>query len=291
MKQIFKIFLVVFLSINLTNAQQSKVIEGLSVQSKILNSNVNFSIYLPPDYQTSERSYPVVYLLHGYTDDETAWIQYGEVNRVLDEGIASGKLPPMIVVMPDAGVTWYINNHDGKVRYEDMFIQEFLPYIESTYRIRTKKRYRGIAGLSMGGYGSFLFALKYPDLFVACAPLSAAIYTENEVISYSQERWDKTEAVMYGKGLKGKKRLTKHWVANNPLHLLKNLDIKKVKSVRYYFDCGDDDFLYKGNAATHILLKDLGIPHEFRMRDGHHNWIYWRSGISDALAFIGQSFH
>jgi S-formylglutathione hydrolase FrmB len=210
---------------------------------------------------------------------------------MLDEGITSGKLPPMIVVMPDAGVTWYINDHDGKVRYEDMFIQEFLPFIEATYRIRTKKRYRGIAGLSMGGYGAFVFALKYPDLFAASAPLSAAIYTEEEVISKSQERWDRTEAVMYGKGLKGKKRLTKHWLANNPLHLLKALDINKIKSVRYYFDCGDDDFLYRGNAATHILLKNMGIPHEFRMRDGAHNWAYWRSGISDALAFIGDSFH
>jgi len=136
-----------------------------------------------------------------------------------------------------------------------------------------------------------LFALKYPDLFTASASLSAAIYTKDEVIAKSQTSWDKTEAVMYGKGLKGKKRLTKHWFANNPLYLLKELDIKRIKSVRYYFDCGDDDFLYRGNAATHVLLKELDIPHEFRMRDGAHNWTYWRSGISDALAFIGQSFH
>jgi len=291
MKQMLRIILILFLSMNFAIAQQGKVIEGLSMESTILKDSVNFSIYLPPDYEISERKYPVVYLLHGYTDDETAWVQYGEVNRMLDEGILSGKLPPMIVVMPDAGVTWYINDHDGKVRYEGMFIKEFLPYIESTYRIRTKKRYRGIAGLSMGGYGAFMFALKYPDLFTASAPLSAAIYTEEEVISHTQDRWDRTEAIMYGKGLKGKKRLTKHWIANNPLHLIKTLDINKIKSVRYYFDCGDDDFLYRGNAATHVLLKNLGIPHEFRIRDGHHNWIYWRSGISDALAFIGQSFH
>jgi len=291
MKKLFSLFIVLFITINFTNAQQGKVIEGLSMASSILKDSVNFSVYLPADYETSERSYPVVYLLHGYTDDETAWVQFGEVNRILDKDIASGKLPPMIVVMPDAGVTWYINDHDGKVRYEDMFIKEFLPYIESTYRIRTQKRYRGITGLSMGGYGAFVLALKHPELFAASALLSAAIYTEEEVISYSQERWDKTEAVMYGKGLKGKKRLTKHWVANNPLHILKKLDIKKIKSVRYYFDCGDDDFLYRGNATTHVLMKDMGIPHEFRIRDGAHNWDYWRSGISDALAFIGQSFH
>ncbi len=291
MKKTAFLILALFMSYGISYAQQGKVIEGLSMTSTILKDSVNFSIYLPPDYETSERSYPVVYLLHGYTDDETAWVQYGEVNRMLDEGIASGKLPPMIIVMPDAGVTWYINDYDGKVRYEDMFIKEFLPFIESTYRIRTKKRYRGIAGLSMGGYGAFVLALKHPELFAASTPLSAAIYTDEEMIAKTQKRWEKTEAVMYGKGLKGKNRITKHWVANNPLQLLKTLDIEKIKSVRYYFDCGDDDFLYRGNAAAHILMKDLGISHEFRIRDGAHNWEYWRTGISDALAFIGQSFH
>ncbi len=291
MKKVITVFLTLVVGIGISFAQQGKIIEGLSMNSKLLKDSVNFSVYIPADYDVSERKYPVVYLLHGYTDDETAWVQFGEVNRILDEDIASGKIPPMIVVMPDAGVTWYINDHDGKVRYEDMFIEEFLPYIESTYRIRAKKRYRGIAGLSMGGYGAFVLALKHSGLFAASAPLSAAIYTEEEVISKSQERWDRTEAVMYGKGLKGKKRLTEHWVANNPLHLLRKLDVEKIKSVRYYFDCGDDDFLYKGNAAIHVLLKDLKIPHEFRMRNGAHNWAYWRSGISDALEFIGQSFH
>ncbi len=291
MKNTITIFLLFILSINLSIAQKGKIIEDLSMESKILKDSVHFSIYLPSDYDTSDRKYPVVYLLHGYTDDETAWVQFGEVNRILDRDIATGKMPPMIVVMPDAGVSWYINDHDGKVRYEDMFIEEFLPHIESSYSIRNQKRFRGIAGLSMGGYGAFVLALKYPELFAACAPLSAAIYTDEEVISHSQKRWDKTEAVLYGKGLQGKKRLTKHWKANNPLHLLKKLDIEKIKTVRYYFDCGDDDFLYKGNAATHILLKDLKIAHEFRIRDGQHNWMYWRSGISDALEFIGESFH
>ena len=261
------------------------------MSSEILKKNVNFSIYLPADYKTSERKYPVVYLLHGYTDNEIAWVQFGEVNKVLDDGIASGKLPPMIVVMPDAGVTWYINDYKGDVRYEDMFIKEFMPYVESTYRIRGEKRYRGISGLSMGGYGSFILAIKHPELFAASAPLSAAIYTEEQVLSYSQERWDRVEAVMYGVGLKGKNRLTKHWINNSPLNLLNKIEVKKLKSVRYYFDCGDDDSLFEGNAAIHVLLKNLNIPHEFRIRDGAHNWIYWRSGVSDALEFIGQSFH
>ena len=99
------------------------------------------------------------------------------------------------------------------------------------------------------------------------------------------------EGPVYGPGLVGQARLTDHWKANNPFYLLKTMDTEQLKSVRYYFDCGDDDFLYKGNAEIHVQFRDLEIPHEFRIRDGAHNWTYWRTGIKDALVFIGESFH
>ncbi|MGI9543546.1 MAG: alpha/beta hydrolase [Cyclobacteriaceae bacterium] len=268
-----------------------KLLESLSMESKILKKAVNYCIYLPPGYDISQRSYPIVYLLHGYTDNETGWVQFGEAHIAAEQAIVSREIPPMIIVMPDAGVTWYINDHQGNVRYEDMFFQEFIPFIESQYRVRAKKEFRGIAGLSMGGYGSLIYALKHPDLFAASAPLSAAIYTEEEVVNHEQERWERIESVMYGAGITGQDRITDHWKANNPLHIAQNSDIEKLKTVRYYFDCGDDDFLYKGNAAAHVLFRDLEIPHEFRVRDGAHNWIYWRTGIVDALKFIGESFH
>ncbi|MFC2126583.1 alpha/beta hydrolase, partial [Bacteroidota bacterium] len=242
-------------------------------------------------YGQSERSYPAVYLLHGYTDDETAWVQFGEINHLADKAINEGIIPSMIIAMPDAGVTWYANNYDGSVNYENFFFQEFIPHIESEYRIRRLKEYRGIAGLSMGGYGTTLYALKHPDMFTAATPLSAAIYPEVEVIGYDQERWDRQEGLVYGPGLKGKKRLTDHWKANNPFHIVNNSDLEKIKSVRWYFDCGDDDFLYRGNSLFHIFLRDKEIPHEFRIRDGEHNWEYWRTGIIDALQFIGKDFH
>lgn len=268
-----------------------KLLESLSMESKILKKAVNYCIYLPPGYDISQRSYPIVYLLHGYTDNETGWVQFGEAHLAADQAIASREIPPMIIVMPDAGVTWYINDHEGNVRYEDMFFQEFIPFIESQYRVRAKKEFRGIAGLSMGGYGSLIYALKHPDLFAAAAPLSAAIYTEEEVVNHEQERWERIESVIYGKGVTGQDRITAHWKANNPLHIAQNSDIEQLKTVRYYFDCGDDDFLYKGNAAAHVLFRDLELPHEFRIRDGAHNWTYWRTGIIDALKFIGESFH
>ncbi len=265
--------------------------ENQTFESKILGQNVNYTIYLPPGYGQSERKYPVVYLLHGYTDSDIAWVQFGEIQSIADRGILNDQITPMIIVTPDAGVTWYINDYKGKVRYEDMFFQEFIPMIESTYKARGTKEFRGISGLSMGGYGAFIYALKHPDIFAASAPLSAAFYTEETVINHDQSRWDKVEAVMYGKGLKGTDRITDHWKANNPFYLLNTLPIDKIKSVRYYFDCGDDDFLYAGNDAMHSLLRKKDIPHEYRMRDGAHTWSYWRTGILDALSFISESFH
>ena len=271
-------------------AQSPNIVEKQSIVSKILGESVNYSIYFPPNYATTNRAFPVTYVLHGYTDDETAWVQFGEIDRQAESAIQNGQIPPMILVMPDAQVTWYINDVEGKKRYEDFFIQEFIPHIDATYRTRAKKEFRGITGLSMGGYGAFLYAIKYPDLFAAAAPLSAAIYTEETVIEYDQERWNEIEGPMYGVNLAGQARITDHWKANNPFYMLKKADKEALKSVGYWFDCGDDDFLYEGNAKLHIALRDAGIPHEFRMRDGEHNWTYWRTGIVDALAFIGGRF-
>ncbi len=272
------------------NMSYAQIYEGESLKSSILGKEVEYAMYLPPGYNESTREYPIVYLLHGYTDDETAWIQFGDIERLANEAIVDGYIPPMIIAMPDAGVSWYVNNYDGTVKYEDFFVQEFLPHVEETYRIRSEKQFRGVCGLSMGGYGSLIYALKHPDLFVASAPLSAAIYTDSTVISHEQNRWERTEAIVYGSGLEGTARLTSHWKANNPFYLVDELGSKSVKQVKFYFDCGDDDFLFEGNLKFMLKLKAMEIPFEFRMRDGAHNWTYWRTGVIDALHFIGNSF-
>jgi len=116
-----------------------KIIEQKTVASKILNKDVKYTIYLPPDYTSSDRTYPVVYLLHGYTDDNTGWLQFGEINRYADKAIAEGTIPPMIIVMPNGDSSFYIN-YDGKEMYEDLFIKEFMPSIEKTYRGKSRKK-------------------------------------------------------------------------------------------------------------------------------------------------------
>ncbi len=292
-RKLFLFLLIAVISSASLFAQISRgtVKEGLTIESKILDKDIRYTIYLPYDYETSNRYYPVVYLLHGYTDNDTGWMQFGESQMIADEAINNREIPPMILVMPDGGVSWYINNYDNSVRYEDFFVKEFIPYIEKTYRIRGEKRYRAIAGLSMGGFGSLIFSLKHPDMFTGCAAFSSALFTDEEIIATPDAQYKNLQAKLYGPDLKGTDRITPHLKANNPLYIIKDMDRKQLNGMRLYVDCGDDDFLYKGNSAFHVLLRDLRVQHEYRVRDGGHQWTYWRSGLLDALKYITQTFH
>lgn len=109
-------------------SRSGKVFDNLSMNSKILNMERKYAIYLPPDYETSERSYPVLYLLHGAGDDQSGWIQFGEVLQIADKAINERVSTAMIIVMPDAntGQRGYTNDIKGNWRYEDFFFEEFV---------------------------------------------------------------------------------------------------------------------------------------------------------------------
>lgn len=268
------------------------VSEGHKMPSQILGRDVAYAVYVPPDYAASTRRYPVVYLLHGYTDNESGWVQFGEIGAAADRAIADREIPPMIIVMPDGGVAWYMNDAAGQVRWEDMFVQELIPYIDKTLRTRPAREFRGLAGLSMGGWGTLVNLFRHPDLFAAGAAFSAAVWQDDEVSGMKQENWDKMFGPLFGAAkAAGPARLTPHFRKHNPLDLAKSLPEDTLKKVRLYVDCGDDDFLIKANCALHAALLDRKIPHEFRVRDGGHTWSYWRTGIVEGLKFIGQSFH
>jgi len=288
-KVLFSLVLFIFAGFASAQTAHGIVKEGLTIQSKILGKSVRYTIYLPADYNTSERYYPVVYLLHGYSDNDMGWLQFGEINRIADEGISKGDIPPMIIAMPDGGVSFYINNFNGTVKYEDFFFKEFLPYIESTYRIRAEKRYRGISGLSMGGWGTLVYSLRHPDMFAACAAFSSAVWSDDEIINESEEDWKAFGEHLFGP-FSGKARINETFKSYSPFHIIKDNPADMFKSLRMYIDCGDDDFLTKGNCMLHIALKEMNIQHEFRVRDGAHQWSYWRSGIVEGLKFIGMSF-
>ena len=286
MKKIWIVLINVFIAVS-GFAQTGKVLESLKFESKLVGYPVEYTIYLPADYETSNRSYPVLYLLHGYSDDETGWIQFGEANMIADKGVANGDYPPCIIVMPDGKVSWYVNSFDGKDPWEDMFIKEFIPFIEKEYRIRPQKEFRAIAGLSMGGNGALLLSMRHPDLFSSCVAMSAGTFTDEEIIA--DDSYDRYFGNIYGP--KTKNAVSEHWKTYSPLYLLDSVDKEKLKSIRFYIDCGDDDFLYKGNSALHVKMRDLGIPHEYRVRQGGHEWSYWRTGLYDGLKFISEKFH
>ncbi len=276
---------------HLSSAQGGTVKESLTVESKVLDKEVAYSVYLPHGYDSSDRSYPVLYLLHGFTDNETGWVQFGEVKNIADRESQSVEVTPMIIVMPDAGLTWYVNNHDGSVMYEDFFINEFIPHVENTFRTRAEKQFRAVAGLSMGGYGSLIYSMKYPDTFAAAAPLSAGVSTDSSIVNMPMENWNNVYGLPFGKDREGEERLTDHYLQNSVLNIVKTGNAEALKKVRYYIDCGDDDFLIKGNMELHSALLDKGVPHEFRVRDGGHTWNYWRTALPEVLKFVSQSFH
>ena len=270
----------------LTMSQTGKVYDNLSMKSEILKMERKFAIYLPPGYETSERDYPVLYLLHGAGDNHTGWVQFGEVLHIADKAIMEGSATAMIIVMPDAntGQRGYFNSIKGDWHYEDFFFQEFMPFVEKEYRIRKDKHYRAIAGLSMGGGGAFVYALRHPELFSSACPLSAYCgplnMGEMERYKSSEEMQNVTD-----------EELNAYFKKHSVLDMVKNLPDEQKKAVRWFIDCGDDDFLYEGNSLVHVEMRKNEIPHEYRVRNGGHTWSYWRDSLPVVLTFISDAFH
>lgn len=275
------------LATHLLIAQSSKVYDNLTVPSKILKSDRKFAIYLPPNYENSQRTYPVLYLLHGAGDDQTGWVQFGEVQHIADKAFEEGKATPMIIVMPDAdtGQRGYANDPKNEWRYEDFFFQELMPYVEKTYRIKANKRFRAVAGLSMGGGGSFTYALHHPELFSSACPLSAATGPVSLEATKANLKRAKPD-VNYTDA-----EIEAYYKRQSVLELINSVPDDQKKAVRWYIDCGDDDFLYEGNSMVHIAMRKKEIPHEFRISDGGHTWTYWRKALPTVLGFVSEAFH
>lgn len=252
-------------------AQEGTVCDTLSVHSAILNMDRNYAVYLPPGYQTSQRSYPVLYLLHGGGVNHTGWVQQGEIQYIADKAIKEGMASPMIIVMPDAYTQrrGYFQNKENW-RYEDFFFKEFIPQIEQAYRIRKGKHFRAISGFSIGGKAAFTYALHHPEMFASSCPLSAATSAANKEGSRENNQYIPDE--------------------NNVISLVQAMPDSLKKAIRWYIDCGDDDFLYESNSLVRVAMLKAGISSEFRVRDGGHNWAYWRSAMPTVLEFISAGF-
>jgi enterochelin esterase-like enzyme len=282
--------MLIFCTIFSLNAQQGTVLSSQPIKSAILKQGMKYNIYLPNGYQTSQKRYPVLYLLHGHGGSETDWVKVGKADSIANKLMEAKSIPEMIVVMPDGRNDYFLNTFDGKFRYEDYFIKEFLPFIDSTYRTKPERASRALAGLSMGGYGASLYGLKHADMFSTVVGLSAAIRTDAGMVALEDSLYDSRFDGKLGLKLRGQNKVNEYYQKNSVLKLMEIMAAATLKNTRWYYDCGDDDFLTEGNCALHILMNKRKIPHEFRVRNGGHDWDYWRSALPETLKFVGIGF-
>ena len=261
--------------------------ECLSVKSSILKRSIGYCALLPPSYDKAKtKKYPVLYYLHGLGDNQQMFLRAGGLNLVQDAW-ERGDIGEFVLVTPQGGRTFYINSRDGRERYEDFLLREFLPYIESHYRIERGRKFRGIAGISMGGYGALHLAFRHPQLFTSVSAGSAAIIEDLPHVKLQGSQ----QAVMgriFG-GAFGNPVDPAFVARESPLTLAKTFHPGGLK---IYFDCGrEDDYgFYRGAAALDRILTARRIPHEYHLYPGGHNWMYFAGHIPASLEFHSHAF-
>ncbi len=261
--------------------------ECLSVPSRILHRSVGYCAILPPGYAADKaRRYPVLYLLHGLGENRQMLIQTGGLNLVENLWDA-GRMGRFLIVTPDAGSSFYINSRNGRERYEDFFIREFLPFIARRYRTRAGRRNLGIAGISMGGYGALHLAFTYPRLFGSVAAESAALLERIPSVTVAGPQ-PRAFRLMLG-GAFGSPPSPAFWEKNSPLTLART---SRLAGMKIYFDCGaQDNYGFDGGArALDRTLARRGIPHEFHIYPGGHDWSYFGAHLPGLLEFESRAF-
>lgn len=265
---------------------QSKV-ESHTVHSKVLGSDREYTIYFPKSYAVEQdRKYPILYLLHGMSDTDKAWFWRGHAGEVMDQLVASGEAVEMIIVSPNAGGSFDEDHWNGYFdmpgwKYETFFYTEFLPYIESTYRIIGDKAHRAVAGLSMGGGGAVAYGQKHTELFSSVYAISALMTIPQWGAAQPSKPGDKLAI------------LTQSVIDNSCVKYVEEADEarkKQLRSVNWFVDCGDDDFLLDRNIEFFQAMRQLQIPCEFRVRDGGHTWEYFHSALYTCLPFVSRNF-
>ncbi|HRW95459.1 MAG TPA: alpha/beta hydrolase-fold protein [Bacteroidales bacterium] len=265
---------------------QSKVVTD-TLYSEVLNANREYTIFLPKSYETQmNREYPVLYLLHGMSGVNTSWFENEHAKEIADQLIASGEACEMIIVSPNAGGNLAEGAWNGYFnmpgwQYETFFFTEFLPFIEKTYRIVGDKQHRAVAGLSMGGGGATAYGQKHSDMFSSVYAMSALMDIPEGGGVPSQDPEDKMAL------------LTKSVQENNCIKYVEEADDERkeqLRSVKWFVDCGDDDFLLDRNIEFTRAMRRQQIPCEFRVRDGGHTSEYWRSALYTCLPFVSRNF-
>lgn len=275
-----KLLPLLLLAVTLT--AQARVVTD-SISSKVLNSTVLFNVYLPFGYDANaDTQYPVLYLLHGFTDTYEAWVKKGQVDIIADELLATGEIVPMIIIMPNAGGpdtrhTWngYFDM-DGWA-YETFFYTELIPTVEARYHIYGDRQHRAVSGLSMGGGGSTVYAQRHPDMFSSCYAMSAWQTSGSSPLNPDDKATYVTNAVHDHSSIEFVRRADEPSKAD-------------LRTVRWFLDVGDDDFLLDQNLELYGEMRRQRIPCELRVRNGGHTWEYWHTALRTSLPFASRNF-
>lgn len=266
--------------------------EDQVLNSEVLNYPIQYAVLLPEGYDKSEESYPVVYLLHGYGDNETAWFKNGALQYHVDRNLA--ETGPMIYVMPQGFNSYYIDRYTGSYPYMEMFVEELVPEIDSRFRTKADKSQRAVMGYSMGGYGALILPSLNPDVFSVSIPLSMSFRTDEQYIAETQGSFDNQWAPNFGpnKGASGTARLSAYFKAHSPFHFFEQENAETYNGVKYLIDCGDDEesLIFTSN-SLHSVMRANNIDHEYRVRSGGHSFDYWKKSYPEALKFISNAFN
>lgn len=271
-------------------AHAASRVECNAIKSAILNRAVRYCALLPASYDAAKaRRFPVLYYLHGLGADEQSLVRSGGWNLV--ESLQEEKrIGEFVIITPDGGRSFYINSRDGRQRYEDFFLREFLPVIEKRYRVQATRAGRALAGTSMGGYGALRLAFKYPLLFSAVSAHSAAL------MERLPQGAGETPGLAGGGGrgilgdVFGSPLDPAFYERNSPLTLARTTP--GLARLKIYFDCGRDDE-YGFDAGAEKLHQTLGsrrIVHEFHIFPGGHGWSYVAEHLDESLEFHSRAF-
>ena len=252
------------------------------LDSKLMGRKMPYIVILPSGYadkSANGRRYPVLYLLHGLTGRFDNWTSRSAIenyNRTRD----------LIIVTPEGANGWYTDrlNADGD-KYESYIIKELIPEIDQRYRTLNRKDQRAIAGLSMGGFGSIKFGLKYPEMFAVVGSFSgalgAAAITEKDIPGAIGKTIDE---IFGPAGSEVRK-------ANDPFEIIRRATPEKIKAFPFiYLDCGTEDFLFQSNREFVNLLVEKNIRHEYRQLPGAHNWEYWNKQVEEFMRVLDRHF-
>jgi S-formylglutathione hydrolase FrmB len=264
-------FIVVLLALCFTSLLHAQGRAECSViKSCTLGRSVRYCAFLPDSFdQNKKRRYPVLYYLHGLGDNEQSLLNFGGWD-VISELRREGKVGDFVVLAPSGGRTFYLNSEDGKVRYEDFLLHEFMPQMEKKYRAETTRATRGITGVSMGGYGALRLAFKYPDRFAAVsAQMPALIAGLPKDLNTGAKG---SPGALLG-DVFGSPFNRAYFHRNNVFYFARTGSTVSLKRIKIYFNIGDnDDYGFEQGAQhLHELLKTRSIPNEFHLYPGRHD--------------------